>query len=372
MSLWIAGLGTAVPPHVVTQEDALEAAPSFCPPAQGPHVATMSRLVQRLYRHSGVVTRHSVVLENSRQGTAGRQSFYPPAADELDGGPSTADRMRIYEQAAPRLACEAATAALVDARLRASDITRLITVSCSGFSAPGFDVALFRELELSPRVSRTHVGFMGCHGALNALRVAEAYTTADPAATVLVCCVELCSLHYHYGSQADKLLANAIFADGAAALVARGGLPPENAWSLAGCGSAIVPDTEDLMTWSIRDHGFEMGLSPRLPDAIREHLRPWLTTWLAEHRLSVEQIGSWAIHPGGPKILVACAEATGLSPDQLWASEQILSRYGNMSSATVLFVLDLLRRQSSPRPCVALAFGPGLAIEAALWASPPR
>ncbi len=184
---------------------------------------------------------------------------------------------------------------------------------------------------------------------------------------MLICAVELCSLHFAYGVVPDKLLANALFADGAGAAVARGGAAPREAWSLAGCGSAIMPDTEELMTWAIRDHGFEMGLSPRVPEAILEHLRPWLEEWLAENALALADVGSWAIHPGGPKILSACRQAAGLQPRHVQTSEAVLARYGNMSSATVLFVLDGLRRQDAPRPCVALAFGPGLAIEAALF-----
>jgi predicted naringenin-chalcone synthase len=128
-----------------------------------------------------------------------------------------------------------------------------------------------------------------------------------------------------------------------------------------------VAESEDLMRWSIGDHGFEMSLSPRLPEAIDQHLRPWLDEWLAEHGLSPAAVGSWAIHPGGPKILAACAEAANLAPSHLAMSQEVLRDFGNMSSATVLFVLDRLRRQGAARPCVALGFGPGLAMEAALF-----
>ncbi len=121
-----------------------------------------------------------------------------------------------------------------------------------------------------------------------------------------------------------------------------------------------------MMSWSIGDHGFEMTLSPRVPDTIRQSLRPWLEQWLAEQQTSIEEIGSWAIHPGGPRILDACAEAAQLSNDTLAPSRSVLADYGNMSSPTVLFILNQLRAANAPRPCVMLAFGPGLAIESAL------
>jgi predicted naringenin-chalcone synthase len=367
MSLWIAGLGTAVPPEAIAQEDAAALAQVISGALLVLHSAVTSCVLTRLYRRSGVASRHSVVLDASSNGRPARQSFFTQATGEFDKGPTTGQRMRVYEEHSAPLACQAAATALDAARLPAGGVTHLITVSCSGFHAPGYDVALMRELRLSPRVARTHVGFMGCHGALNALRVAKAFTDADPRACVLVCALELCSLHYQYCASADKLLANALFADGAAAVVARGGACPGSAWSLADCGAAIVPDTEDLMSWSIGDHGFEMNLSPRVPEAIHRHLRPWLDRWLAEQRLSVEDIRSWAIHPGGPKILAACAEAAGLEGGDIEASQEVLKSFGNMSSATVLFVLDRLRQRNAPRPCVALGFGPGLAMEAALF-----
>ena len=234
-------------------------------------------------------------------------------------------------------------------------------------SAPGFDMALINEVGLPPSVSRTHIGFMGCHGALNGLRVAKAYAEAEPDARVLVCAVELCSLHHQYGWNPDRIVSNALFADGAAAIVGHHAPNrPKDAWSLTKCGSAVLPDTSDLMGWSIGDHGFEMTLSPRVPDTIRQSLRFWLEQWLAPQETSIEEIGSWAIHPGGPRILDACAEAARLSSEDLAPSRSVLANYGNMSSPTVLFILNELRAVDAPRPCVMLAFGPGLAIEAAL------
>ena len=162
-------------------------------------------------------------------------------------------------------------------------------------------------------------------------------------------------------------MANALFADGAAAIVGRRACSTDHApWSLAASASTIIADTTDAMSWRIGDHGFEMTLSPQVPDYIRRHLPGWLERWLGEHGLSVDEIGSWAIHPGGPRVLTACAEAVGLAGHLLDPSREILAEFGNMSSPTLLFILERLRDRGAARPCVLLGFGPGLAVEAAL------
>src|SRR5262249_52586099 len=152
---------------------------------------------------------------------------------------------------------------------------------------------------------RTHVGFMGCHALLNGLRVARAFVEADPSACVLLCAVELCSLHYQYGWDAERMVANALFADGAAAMVVvPGGAGPDHpGYSVYADGSTLLPNCEDAMSWRIGDHGFLMTLSPRVPELIAEHVRPWLTAWLARHDLATQSVGSWAVHPGGPRIV---------------------------------------------------------------------
>jgi predicted naringenin-chalcone synthase len=229
------------------------------------------------------------------------------------------------------------------------------------------DLELISQLGLDAGVQRTHVGFMGCHGALNGLRVAQAFVEADAEAVVLLCSVELCSLHLAYGWDPEKVVANALFADGAAALVAtarpaRPGPGP----TLLASGSTVIPHTAALMHWQIGDHGFEMGLSSRVPEAVGSQLRPWLERWLQPRGLQVADIATWAMHPGGPRILQVCGAALGLEPQQLAVSQAVLQEHGNMSSATVLFILDRLRRAAAPGPCLALAFGPGLCAEVAL------
>jgi predicted naringenin-chalcone synthase len=354
----IRGLGTAVPPMTVNAAEACMVARSL-----GGEFADQG-MVTAVYEQSGIATRHMVhprqLVDDIANGTRLSNSPYLPGQD---GGPFTAVRMEQYAEHAPPLAVKAAAVAIDDALLPAETITHLVTVSCTGFIAPGLDVPLIRELGLKPTVERTHVGFMGCHGAVNGLRVASAFAVSDPAAVVLTVCVELCSLHYYYGGDPGKVVANALFADGAAAVVGSAGLDP---WRVAATGSVMLPDSTKEMGWTIGDHGFEMILTKKIPRLITAYLRPWVEEWLAKQGLTIETVGSWAVHPGGPKILSATEEALGLSHDQMKPSRDVLSAFGNMSSPTVLFILDRLRKADAPRPIVILGFGPGMVAEAAL------
>ncbi len=363
MPSWLRGFGLALPEHSIAQADAADFVLPF-----NADTEEQARVLRGLYRRAGVRRRHSVVLESNADAGVVQQSTYSPRSAESPLGPTTSERMRSYEQHASLLATLATQRALSDSQTEAADITHLVTVSCSGFHAPGFDIELLQTAGLSPSVARTHVGFMGCHGALNGLRVADAFLKADPHANVLLCCVELCSLHHQYGWSPDRIVSNALFADGAAAVV----LTNDDAgagWRLLASGSVVLPETLGDMGWRIRDHGFEMTLSARVPELIKQHLRPWLSDWLGSRNLTLDDIRSWAFHPGGPRILSAAGEALGLQREQWAVSESVLADFGNMSSPTILFILDRLRAEAVAGPCVALAFGPGLTIEAALLSS---
>ncbi|MCS6866237.1 MAG: type III polyketide synthase [Gemmataceae bacterium] len=368
MSFVIDGLGTAHPPDAVTSAEGLALARVLA----GPDVRT-SAWLGPIYANSGVQQRFQVVGGAAKQdilaGTTFSGSPFLPTPANDGVGPTTAQRMRLYEQHAAPLAVQAVAAALREARVSPDALTHLVTVSCTGFAAPGMDYAIITQLGLKPTVARTHVGFMGCHGALNGLRVAHAFASANPQARVVVCAVELCSLHYYYGNAADKLIANALFADGAAAVVGQADPSPSPAatWRLRASGSCVIPDSHADMGWTIGDHGFEMTLSRRVPGLIAKHLRPWLDEWLRDFGFSLHDVKSWCLHPGGPKILAAVEETLGLSPDQVAPSREVFAAYGNMSSPTVLFILQRLRATQAPRPCVALGFGPGLVAEAALF-----
>jgi predicted naringenin-chalcone synthase len=370
VTLRIVGIGTALPEHRLTQAEAVELHTSFCGID-----AQRARTLRALYRKSGIRTRHSVVLDGSEGPLEDRQRFDPPAEGDEDRGPTTAARMAAYEQQAPPLAVEAARKALATGDVAPDAVTHLVTVSCTGFVSPGVDKAIVDGLGLRPTTERTHVGFMGCHAALNGLRIARSFALDDPSAVPLVCAVELCTLHFAYGWDPDMLVANALFADGASAVVGRGGPEAETggpggasrSWPIAATGTLLMAASEEAMTWRIGDHGFRMTLSARVPDLIEEHLGGWLADWLGEHGHRIADIRSWAVHPGGPRILDAVERTLGLERGATAASRAVLAAHGNMSSATVVFILDRMREGGAEVPCVALAFGPGLAVEAVLF-----
>jgi predicted naringenin-chalcone synthase len=378
MSLDILAIGTASPRYAMAQRDAAEVMKTFC--CYNPKQA---RLLDTIFNHSEVRSRHSVIMEQP-EGVPilERETFYPPARDEADRGPTTRQRMLRYTTEAAPLAISACRVALDKSRLPAERITHIITVSCTGFAAPGVEVAIIKALGLRPTTLRTHIGFMGCHAAINGMRVAKAIVEADPQAAVLLCAVELCSLHFYYGWDVEKVKANALFADGAAALVAVAGpagerkegpqapSATENAarppWRVQSTASCLFPDSQAAMGWTIGDNGFEMTLSAEVPDLIEKHLRGWLTEWLAAAGTPLEQIRSWAVHPGGPRIVTSVAKAMDLPDPAVAISREVLAEHGNMSSPTILFILDRLQRSAAKRPCVALGFGPGLEAEVAL------
>lgn len=380
MSSLIIGLGTSLPDTLVSQSNALILAKDLCCQTE-----RQAKVLEQVYLKSGVLTR-STVLQAEVEPSA--PNFFQPPATTGDAGPTTARRMALYEMQAGPLATTACRAALHHAKLNAKTITHLITVSCTGFVAPGFDLQLFKTLPLNSTVKRTHIGFMGCHGALNALRVGNGYCSEDSNNVVLICATELCSMHFQYGWSKEILVSNALFADGSAALIMtsdrtessdtistsksstndRSATDEQTSANInyANSASYVVPDTEAAMSWRIGDNGFTMSLANNVPDLIRTNLPPFLETWLAQNGLSVMDIRGWAVHPGGPRILDAVEDALKLSPEALSTSRQILSECGNMSSPTVLFILQRLLGLGDKLPCVVLGFGPGLTIEAAL------
>jgi len=374
MPVNLLGIGTALPSHRLSQAESAAMAQSLS--ATNDVQAT---LLRRLQRRSGVAFRHSVLLADADGTLPDRLPFY------ADANPTTAERMARFAAEAGPLALRASSAALDAAAVDPAAITHLVTVCCTGFQAPGFDLELIQALPLAADVARTQVGFMGCHGALNGLRVAHAFAQADAGARVLLCALELCSLHQQLGWHPERVVANALFADGAAATVlaadgppaagagagagagpAQVTLPVAPPWRLLASGSTVLPDSADAMAWTIADHGFEMGLSPRVPALIAARLAPWLDGWLAARGLDRAAIGSWALHPGGPRLLEAVRDCLDLPASAIEPSTAVLRECGNMSSATILFILDRLRLAGAPLPCVALAFGPGLCVEAAL------
>lgn len=355
------GIGTARPPYAVNQDRAVEMVKSFS--LDSPE---LERLVPLIYQKSSVQQRGLVVLEQNGSNLIPTKTF-SPIKDAEDQGPTTEERMNIYKREAPPLAIEASRNAMEQAQIRAAEIIHLITVSCTGFSAPGFDIALIKSLGLSNKVSRTHVGFMGCHGVFNAFRIAQALASQEKKGSVLISSVELCSIHMAYGADPAQIVANALFSDGASSAVLSSEKRGKHKWRLRASGSYLFENSEHLMGWEIGNHGFRMNLSPEIPKMINAYLKGFLATWLIRQNLAISEIQSWAVHPGGPRILNAVHSALNLKPDALSSSRRILTNYGNMSSATVLYIVSDLIQNHSKLPCVALGFGPGLNLEIALF-----
>jgi len=360
------GFSTKIPEQTILQTEAARL-------AQGLGVSQRwNRMLPALYRKSGVRRRSSVLLGPEHEDVLSRQSFYRVATPADPLGPTTAERMQAYEAHAGQLLHRAASEVVADLRGGRESITHLVTVSCTGFCAPGIDYQLIESLGLSPNVERVHVGFMGCHGLINGIRVATAIVQADPRARVLVGAVELCSLHQQYSEDSEQLVASALFSDGAACLLVEAGEDEAEAaaqpgWEIVSSFSCRLSQTAELMAWKIGNHGFQMTLSPRIPSVIEAELYQPLTDWLAQQQMSTRDIRGWAVHPGGPRVIDAVGEALGLESAQLQPSREVLSEFGNMSSPTVLFILERLNPPVElGEYAVMLGFGPGLQVEALL------
>lgn len=301
----------------------------------------------------------------SRSGIAHRWSVLPvgPAGGSpVDAGgfyalgsmPGTAARMAIYAEAAPTLAL-AAIADLPDL----GRITHLVVASCTGFVAPGIDQIIAARLDLDPDVERILIGFMGCYAAVTALKTARHIVRSEPDARVLVVTVELSTLHLQPDSAIEPLLAMLQFGDGAAAAVVSAG---GQGLSLGNPFAATIPVSEALIGWRITDTGFAMHLSGEVPGRIAAALGDPETGRALTGGASPGSIDSWAVHAGGRSILDAVEGALRLEPQALAASRAVLAEYGNMSSSTLMFVLNRMF-DARPEKGIALAFGPGLAAE---------
>ncbi len=361
----ILAIGTAVPDYWADQKAIGNwMASSF---ADRPAV---QRMIRSLYAYSGIEKRHGCAPEYLLPPD---ESRFAPGLD-IEETPTTAERMQAYRRESVPLAERAARSALeaVDRRgdadldAQSTAITHLIVVSCTGFFAPGLDFELVQKLGLAPSVQRTVIGFMGCSAAFNGLRAASQIVAGDENARVLVVSVELCSLHIQAGERRDDLVSAALFADGAAAAIV--GIPQatdKDYYQLDTFHTGMKPATEDEMVWEIGDHGFTLRLSPKIPDHLGD---------VAPAELAQVMGGAapefWAIHPGGRAIVDKLQEIFALPDASLAPSRRVLADYGNLSSATILFVLAEQRRQLMANPQgsetgVAMAFGPGLTIEMA-------
>jgi len=341
-----------------------------------------TRLVSASFDGSGIDTRYTVIDELTLDTQTEHPQFFDLASGHLLA-PSTKARNELYIERASALYVEAGRKALDAVEgITAADITHVVTVSCTGFFAPGPDYVLVRQLGLAPSTLRYHVGFMGCYAAFPALRMAKSFCEAEPDAVVLVVSVELCTLHVRSSNEPDQIVASSVFADGAAAtIVTARDLPSSSpVLDLDAFESVLTPVGEEDMAWKIGDEGFEMILSSYVPKIIDQHISGALEPLLARETQLVdaphESIAHWAIHPGGRSILDKVEAKLQLSEAQLTPSRGVLREYGNMSSATILFVLKAIMdgwpgsvddggASAGDRVC-AMAFGPGLTVETGL------
>jgi alpha-pyrone synthase len=288
-----------------------------------------------------------------------RYSCVDPSSGFYDFGrmPSTAERMRAFDVYAPDLAVS--TVERLNLGSERDSITHVLITCCTGFSAPGLDFQLIERCRLPSSVERVIIGFMGCHAAINALKVARHIVRSEPDSRVLILNLELCTLHLRESSKLDEILGFLLFADGCTASLVTS---EPRGLAIDGFRAVIVPKTKELITWHIRDCGFEMILSPRVPGAIERALKAGTDDILSG--MPPSEIDLWAIHPGGTSVIEAVERAFDVKPNALSASRDVLRSYGNMSSPTVMFVLDAMMRgsQSDAAGC-AMSFGPGMVAE---------
>ena len=347
------------------------------------------KLLRRIYPSSGIDTRHSVLEDFVPRGgetapptdegrdahgvrrlpptQSGPGFFVTDAGDVRD--PGTKERNARYRSEAGPLFVTAARDALEAAPdVGPDDVTHVVTVSCTGFYAPGPDLDVVHGLGLRGGTERYHLGFMGCYAAFPALRMARAFVEADPDAVVLIAWAELCTLHLQHDRDPDALVSASVFADGAVGAVVSGRTPTGPALRLDAFADGLAPEGADDMAWTIGDTGFEMTLSAYVPKIVGAKAHHALGPLLAGRDVDLADVPRWAVHPGGRAILDKLEVGLDLPDGALAASRGVLARYGNMSSATVMFVLaDLLRAPGPPgEPVIAMAFGPGLTVASGL------
>jgi predicted naringenin-chalcone synthase len=320
------------------------------------------RTLKFLYHQSGIQNRYSVLGDYSHKPED--WTFYPPT-ENLEPFPSIEKRMEVFNQYAAELSASAIRNCLEN-QLELSEITHLITVTCTGLSAPGLDLQLMELLGLPHNIFRTSINFMGCYAAIHALKLADVLCQADPSAKVLVVCTELCTLHFQQAPTLDNITSSLIFADGSAAVLVTGQSDPNPGYPILGFYGEVMPKGKQDMSWELSATGFAMTLSGYVPSLIEADFKALVERALEKNGISRDAITHWSVHPGGRKILEAIEKSLVLPREKLDVSYEILRNYGNMSSATILFVLrEILSslERASEQKVFGAAFGPGLTME---------
>ncbi len=359
MEVAITAIGTANPAYKRSQREVAELV------SRALRLKSVeSRLLKSVYRATGIEARYSVLSDYCKQ--PGEFEFFPN--DPSDPYPSTSARMKIYKDNALNLAISAIEDCFRNENK--IDVTHLITISCTGMYAPGLDIEIVQKLNLKSSVKRTAINFMGCYGAFNGIKVADAICKADENAKVLIVSVELCTLHFQKNISLDNMISNSIFADGAAAILIESKPKQKKYFWLEGFYCDLLPQASQEMAWHIADNGFDIVLSSYVPDVIQNGIENFTQKLLNQYQKVFSSIDFFAIHPGGLKILQACEKALQITKEHNKYSYHVLRNFGNMSSATILFVLkaiwDDIKNDANNKTIFSCAFGPGLTLESML------
>jgi len=363
MQAYITSIGTSPGTYKTSQETICE----FMGRSLGMNDEEKRKL-RVLYRATGIKTRYSVLPDYGR--APENYDFYP-RNEELNPFPKTSMRIKEYQREGILLAEKAIRNCQINkADFKLNSLTHLITVSCTGMYAPGLDIELVHKLGLPKTIKRTCINFMGCYAAFNALKVARSICVSTENASVLVVCLELCSLHFQKSRKPDDLLSSALFGDGAAVALVENTPGPEINLELVDEHCDLLEDNGENMAWNIGDFGFEMKLSSEVPDLIKKGIDNLLDNLFKKTGKLLKDIQHFAVHPGGRKILEVVENELQICREKNRASHEVLTEYGNMSSTTILFILEkILKRmtlKNKGENLLSLAFGPGLTLESIL------
>ena len=357
----IISIATAVPSFCHKQKNILH----FMQDAYGLNDVEKRKL-SFLYSMSGINTRYSVV-EDYGIDKAG-WTFIPT---DKTAFPSLEKRMAVYQQHAMPLSKQAIEKC-IDGKINATQITHLITVSCTGMAAPGLDLELMEAMDLPTTIYRTSVNFMGCYAAIHALKMAKMICDSTPNSNVIIVTTELCTLHFQQEYNLDNAASSLLFADGSAAVLVSNCVASANALSLQNFYSKVAFRGKNDMSWQLGSKGFLMTLSGYVPQLIEEDIALLVDEALEQQHINKSEVTHWCIHPGGKRIVDCIQKKLSLSDADVQYSRNVLANYGNMSSATVLFVLKEMMddNNASPKNIFGVAFGPGLTMETFIVSKP--
>ena len=361
----IVSISTALPSYKHEQKDILQFMQN---------VYAMNEVEKRklkfLYHQSAIQSRYSVLPDYSLN--AGEWQFYP-ASENLEPFPNLEQRMNWFNKTAPPLSV-AAIEQCIDQKINKDEITHLITVSCTGMSAPGLDLQVMELMDLPKNLFRTSVNFMGCYAAIHAMKLADAFCKNDKNAKVIIVCTELCTLHFQKENTADNIASSLLFGDGSAALLVTNDDGNHDGLKIKSFYSEVGFNGKEHMSWQLSSSGFLMQLSGYVPELIEQDFNGLLQNTLQNAAMDQKEITHYSIHPGGKRILSAIEKSTSISKEDLKFSYRVLNDYGNMSSPSILFVLkeimsSLETEKENKAKIFGAAFGPGLTMETFILAN---